>query len=679
MTSSRGTTPIVWLLVSLPGVALTWVLLYTVFARLGYPYDLEWMEGGLLTHAARISEGRGIYVAPSVEFVPYLYTPLYPGLLAALGQMVGVTYQLGRTISILSMLGVLALMGATIVKAADRSLKGAAWAGTAVAFGLFSATYPWVEGWYDLVRADTLFLIMALGGIAMVRAVARSGRGANGQLQVAAAATMLSLSFFAKQTGVFFVAIGGCLLLVYNWRRVPVFVAISALIGLGGTWLLNRVTGGWFWTYVFEVHQSHDFNSDRVVDSFANILWHFPVLTVAIAVTLLVVVGTAIAKRRLPPSAEPFLSWTFVFVAATVLGAISWGTQWAHFNAYVPAMTTGALAAGAGLPALVGALSQWRLPAAGPIPTPVAIGYALAGAFAWQLIATWWTPGTFIPSREDRKAGDQLIKRIASVDGEVFVPYHPWYAKLAGKRTYAHRMGLLDMSVGKKTWPVVGLREAFRNHFFAAVFLDNRPVGAELAGLSGPYRLDEFLGHELAPRVFTGAGAAYSASKLVPHSVWVPTIAMVPPADVRVIENFETGSLKEWKRSGRAWGGRAVSQPLPNQGVVSRYGGRYYASSFHGGDDSTGTLTSKEFEITGNMLTFRLSGGNSKELRVELLVDGKVVRSATGMQSERMREVVWSVAAWAGQRGRIRLVDEAKGSWGHLNVDELWLHESSGP
>ena len=70
--SSRGTMPLVWVLVSLPGVALAWVLLYTVFARLGYPYDLEWMEGGLLTHSARIANGQGIYVTPSVEFVPYL-------------------------------------------------------------------------------------------------------------------------------------------------------------------------------------------------------------------------------------------------------------------------------------------------------------------------------------------------------------------------------------------------------------------------------------------------------------------------------------------------------------------------------------------------------------------------------------------------------------------------------
>ena len=55
--------------------ALTY--LGVVAARIGYAYELEWMEGGLLTHAARISDGSGIYVAPSIDFIPYLYTPLY--------------------------------------------------------------------------------------------------------------------------------------------------------------------------------------------------------------------------------------------------------------------------------------------------------------------------------------------------------------------------------------------------------------------------------------------------------------------------------------------------------------------------------------------------------------------------------------------------------------------------
>ena len=60
--------------------AALWYLgayLVVALARLNYPYDLEWMEGGTLEHVARVLGGRPLYVAPSLEFTPYIYAPLY--------------------------------------------------------------------------------------------------------------------------------------------------------------------------------------------------------------------------------------------------------------------------------------------------------------------------------------------------------------------------------------------------------------------------------------------------------------------------------------------------------------------------------------------------------------------------------------------------------------------------
>ena len=88
------------------GVAQLGLLFTAVLSRFSYPYDLEWMEGGMLNHAARISDGAGIYVEPSVDFIPYLYTPLYPGLLAAFEPIFGISYQTGRAISILSIVAI---------------------------------------------------------------------------------------------------------------------------------------------------------------------------------------------------------------------------------------------------------------------------------------------------------------------------------------------------------------------------------------------------------------------------------------------------------------------------------------------------------------------------------------------------------------------------------------------
>jgi hypothetical protein len=81
------------------------LLVWAIAARFPYPYDLEWMEGGVLHGAARIANGDGIYGPPSVDYISFLYTPLYPGLLALLGSVFGLSYQLGRLISILALVG----------------------------------------------------------------------------------------------------------------------------------------------------------------------------------------------------------------------------------------------------------------------------------------------------------------------------------------------------------------------------------------------------------------------------------------------------------------------------------------------------------------------------------------------------------------------------------------------
>src|SRR5207247_9527854 len=88
----------------LPFIVLsTWVfvVLARVFLlRLRYPLDLEWMEGGVLTHTLRLGRGQPLYAEPSVDFVSFLYTPLYPALLCALSTVFRTPYTLGRSCSI---------------------------------------------------------------------------------------------------------------------------------------------------------------------------------------------------------------------------------------------------------------------------------------------------------------------------------------------------------------------------------------------------------------------------------------------------------------------------------------------------------------------------------------------------------------------------------------------------
>jgi len=144
-----------------------------------------------------------------------------------------------------------------------------------------------------------------------------------------------------------------------------------------------------------------------------------------------------------------------------------------------------------------------------------------------------------------------------------------------------------------------------------------------------------------------------------------------------LIADFEGPDYGTWKPAGEAFGFGPAEGTLPGQMPVSGFIGKGLVNSFRGGDDSTGVLTSPEFTIERRYITFRIGGGrNTEKLALQLIVDGTVARTATGSNdrpggSEELESGSWEVGDLTGRRAILRIVDEAKGGWGHLNVDHL--------
>ncbi len=140
-----------------------------------------------------------------------------------------------------------------------------------------------------------------------------------------------------------------------------------------------------------------------------------------------------------------------------------------------------------------------------------------------------------------------------------------------------------------------------------------------------------------------------------------------------LIDDFE-GDLSYWTATGNAFGiapngsyGALSVTGFKGSGVVSSY----VNSS---GDNATGTLTSPEIEITGDELSFLISGGKlDGGLCMNLIVDGQVVRTATGENHSTMRTVIWDISEYQNSMAILEIVDNTGGGWGHIDIDHIQM------
>ena len=478
--------------------------------RATYPLDLEWMEGGVLVHAQRIAQGKGIYVAPSVDFIPFLYPPLYPALLALLSFVAPLGYVLGRVISILAFAAALAAMvTAGLGEAATRRSRVLAIMAGVGGAGAVAASFAFTGHFYDLVRADSLLLACEAAALWL----ALRGRGWR---SAALAGLCIALGFFAKQTATIVGTGIGVGLLVANWRRGLVYGGTAAATLAAGVGLLVKTSGGWFWTYIFKLHQSHAFRKEAVTD----IAWPFtqqfgwPLFFALVLAT----VGLALSRKLRRSDA---ILWAAA-LAGELAALVGFATQWADSNAFIPAIyfpafATTVLVARSALVAIAG--RKWGAvsvavvaillfgsqslhtaapsPVRGPRRAAIFLGWPRLGRALPELASA-------VPSAQERVAAGRLLAELRALPGPLFIPFHTYYAVIAGKQPYVHRMGVRDVeaALGRPQ----GLDQAIAERRFAAIVLDWKSYPGEWPNLERSYHVArEFREGEDSVRMFAGA------------------------------------------------------------------------------------------------------------------------------------------------------------------------------
>lgn len=102
-----------------------------------------------------------------------------------------------------------------------------------------------------------------------------------------------------------------------------------------------------------------------------------------------------------------------------------------------------------------------------------------------------------------------------------------------------------------------------------------------------------------------------------------------------------------------------------------QHGQRVLSSLRRGNRRLVGSVTSAPIPPRG-ALSFLVAGSN-RGVRVELLVDGRVVRTTTGPGSTQLTPVLWSLERTVGREARLLVVDDSPKSY--VVVDDLMLWE----
>lgn len=146
--------------------------------------------------------------------------------------------------------------------------------------------------------------------------------------------------------------------------------------------------------------------------------------------------------------------------------------------------------------------------------------------------------------------------------------------------------------------------------------------------------------------------------------------------------DFESGQLLDWTSTGAAFFNQPVKGDtisIRSKDVKSNHHGEYWiGSSEITTDVATGTLTSSPFAVSKPWCSFLFAGGSAKECRIEIVdfASGEILKSVSGNNEDTLRRVSLECNAWIGKSIQIRLVDESRESWGHVNFDDFRFHDS---
>lgn len=420
------------------------VLLICFSKRIFYPFELEWMEGDSLCSALRFAQGKPIYIDPAGDFVSFLYPPLYYWIIGLFIPIFGPHLSIGRVIAVLSFFTICFFIYRIVFRqTGDRMIS--------LTSALFlPACYKPVGFWFDVVRADSLLLVLSLGGLFFLdKNIKKVGFWISMILFV--------LAFFTKQTAVFFIA-AAILILWRQERRAALYFSFLLLGIVGGLLLmLNYFSNGWYWFYTFRVPSFHKTDFVRGFGGgLSYIFYNLPIVCTIILAGLFFTDKGDKTQKGLAP-------WLIVLPFAFIATALPYGKIGGYINNFYTVFIYIFILFGVMLKRVIENANKYHH----------IICSAIWIALVFQTYLLVYNPIRCIPKESDLEAGRKFLEEVSQIKGEVYITDHGFYGVMAEKKMYPKQFAILDVKLAFPEIEVVKqLRGKISQQEFKAIYTD---------------------------------------------------------------------------------------------------------------------------------------------------------------------------------------------------------------
>ncbi len=448
--------------------------------RMAYPLELDCIEGVMMDHVVRLAHGQAMYVKPTLHFISLAYMPIFAFVSSWLARAFGPALWEPRLVAFGSSLGI-ALLAAVVVWIETRRPTLAVGAA-----GVYCMAFGLTGSCYDVARPDSLMLLLAFSGLAILRYT----RGLPGAV---AAAFVLALAFFTKQHAVLFCFGAVAYLLFQDRRRFVPFTLTLLVLCLGGYLALTVWLGEWFRFYTWSIPRGWSQIDRARIEHYVG----HGLFGALGALTIPAVLALGTAER---PWKHPRGLWFWAGLAGVGTGLLATLDAYAYRHVLIPTVVAFTFLGPIALDQLGRQLEAGAEGGRG-LGTAVIYGVLLA-----QFFPLLYPIHDQLPHPRAREAFAAFESRVASIagKGDLLMPYHGWYTERATGHTSLQIIPFDDISRSK------GNTLLARDPHYLDRMLDSlrsgpgRPhlildrtleeMGEPWASLAGSYRVADTLG-----------------------------------------------------------------------------------------------------------------------------------------------------------------------------------------